>query len=180
MKTQRNKLDLYRSKIDDNNNIQLYDNKNYFFRFGVCNLIGSGFISDDEASDSDSDSSDSAGRSFRRRKNVASPTDYKNKDESAEDFFYITELADESAARSSQPADDYDDIEEAIPAATVSAEGMSKTEHGEKNGDDKDLMPPPPQNAAPSVKVDDADAAAAEAKSKIFAKSMNKSDQNLF
>lgn len=127
-------------------------------------MIGTGFISDDEASDSDSDSSDSGGRAFRRRRVVHSPTDYKNKDDSAEDFFDITELADEAPVEVKDPKDDYDDIEAAIPAAKVSVDGASKSEdngHSDKNGDhdDKELMPPPPQNAAPSVKLDEPDAA---------------------
>lgn len=148
------------------------------FRFGLYNLIGSGFISDDEASDSDSDSSDSGGRAaYRRRRVVSSPTDYKNKDDTAEDFFDINELADEAPAETKDPTDDYDDIEEAIPAAKVSADGSDKNDvssHSEKNGEataDKELMPPPPQNAAPSIKQDETDTAAAEARSKILQQS---------
>lgn len=138
-------------------------------------MIGSGFISDDEASDSDSDSSDSGGRAYRRRKVVFSPTDYENKDVSAEDFFDINELADEAPAEIKDSREDYDDIEEAIPAAKVSAGGTDKNETSiitEKNGEasaDKDLMPPPPQNAAPSIKQDETETvAAAEARSKIL------------
>jgi hypothetical protein len=101
------------------------------FRFGVDNI--SGFISDDEASDSDSDSSDSGGRAIRRKRGQYSPTDYKNKDDTAEDFFDITELADEAAAGSKQPADDYDDIEEAIPAVKVTAEGTVKMDTMTRN-----------------------------------------------
>lgn len=148
------------------------DLKFYFiFRFGLYNLIGSGFISDDEASDSDSDSSNSRERSFKRKRVVSSPTDYKNKDDSAEDFFDITELADEAPAGTKSPTEDYDDIEAAIPAAKVTATGEHQTDtssHIDKNGeatDDKELMPPPPQNAAPSVKQDETEGmSAAEAK----------------
>lgn len=64
------------------------------------------------------------------------------------------------------PKDDYDDIEEAIPAAKLSVENNST--HKDKNGvatDDKDLMPPPPQNAAPSIKQDESDTAESDAKS---------------
>ena len=61
-----------------------------------------------------------------------------------------------------------------IPAAKVSVDGSETRDgHGDKNGEttnDKDLMPPPPQNAAPSIKQDEPDSAsqqlAAEAKSK--------------
>lgn len=137
-------------------------------------MIGSGFISDDEASDSDSDSSDSARRAYRRRRVVSSPTDYKNKDDTAEDFFDITELADEAPAElKSNPADDYDDIEEAIPAAKVGVDGAEKDDTSgniDKSGEkpaDKELMPPPPQNAAPSIKQDETDTSAAEAKRKF-------------
>lgn len=137
------------------------DNNIYLFRLGLNNFIGSGFISDDEASDSDSDSSGSEQRSYRRKRRVDfSPTDYKNKEDSAEDYFDINELADESADDDTK--DDYDDIEKAIPAVKVSADS-------DKNGeatDDKDLMPPPPQNAAPSAKQEDSDASI-DAKSKF-------------
>lgn len=101
---------------------------------------------------------------------MSSPTDYKNKDDTAEDFFDITELADEAPAEAEDPRNDYDDIEAAIPAAKVSVDGTDATDgssHAEKNGetaDDKHLMPPPPQNAAPSVKQDDPET---DAKSKI-------------
>jgi hypothetical protein len=136
---------------------------------GLNNFIGSGFISDDEASDSDSDSSDSDRRAYRRKRRFnASPTDYKNKDDSAEDFFDINELADEAPAEDLDPKDDYDDIEKAIPAVKVSTEG--KSDHSDKNGNatnDKNLMPPPPQNAAPSIKQDDSDATI-DAKSTFF------------
>lgn len=68
------------------------------------------------------------------------------------------------------PKDDYDDIEEAIPAAKVSADNTDGSSHGDKNGDatdDKELMPPPPQNAAPSIKQEDPDAStSADSKSK--------------
>lgn len=141
---------------------------------GLNNFIGSGFISDDEASDSDSDSSDSDRRAYRRKKRVnMSPTDYKNKEDSAEDYFDINELADEAPAEDSDSKDDYDDIEKAIPAAKVSVDGTDgksdASNHSDKNGDpanDKDLMPPPPQNAAPSIKQDDSDATI-DAKSKL-------------
>ncbi|CRK95113.1 CLUMA_CG008591, isoform A [Clunio marinus] len=139
-------------------------------KFGLYNLIGSGFISDDEASDSDTDSSDSGRRAFRRRRVVASPTDYKNKDDTAEDFFDINELADEQPIEESDPKEDYD-IEAEIPAVKVSIDGAEKSSeesHAEKNGettDDKQLMPPPPQNAAPSIKQDETtEPTAAEAK----------------
>lgn len=166
-------------RINYNNNIQRSINSitkfSYRnFRFGLYNLIGSGFISDDEASDSNSDSSDSGGRAYRRRRGVSSPTDYKNKDDTAEDFFDINELADEAPAEIKDSRDDYDDIEEVIPAAKVSADGADQSEsssHSEKNGEstvDKELMPPPPQNSAPSIKQDETDTATAEAKSKFL------------
>lgn len=144
---------------------------------GLNNFIGSGFISDDEASDSDSDSSDSDRRAYRRKRRVnASPTDYKNKDDSAEDFFDINELADEAPAEDLDEKDDYDDIEKAIPAVKVGTEGKSDSnDHSDKNGDatnDKNLMPPPPQNAAPSIKQDDSDATI-DAKSNFFKKSFS-------
>lgn len=134
-------------------------------------MIGTGFISDDEASDSDSDSSDSGDRRrFRRKRVVHSPTDYKNKEDSAEDYFDITELADEAPAEVKDSREDYDDIEEAIPAAKVTADGAEDSSHTGKNGeatDDKELMPPPPQNAAPSIKQDDDDkASTSDGKSK--------------
>lgn len=58
----------------------------------------------------------------------------------------------------------------AIPAAKVSVDGTEKSEHADKNGDvihDKELMPPPPQNAAPSIKQDETDSALSDAKSKF-------------
>lgn len=58
----------------------------------------------------------------------------------------------------------------AIPAAKVSVDGTEKSDHTDKNGDvihDKDLMPPPPQNAAPSMKQDETDSALSDAKSKF-------------
>lgn len=141
-----------------------YSDNNFsiFLRLGLNNFIGSGFISDDEASDSDSDSSDSDRRAYRRKRRVNdSPTDYKNKEDSAEDYFDINELADEAPAEDMDPKDDYDDVE----PAKVSADA---TNHIDKNGEstnDKDLMPPPPQNSAPSIKQDDIDASV-DAKSK--------------
>lgn len=136
----------------------------------MYNLIGSGFISDDEASNSDSDSSDFGDRGYRRKRVVSSPTDYKNKEDSAEDYFDITELADEAPAEVNDPKDDYDDIEAAIPAAKVSADNIDGVSNGEKNGDatdDKELMPPPPQNSALSIKLDEAEAStSADSKSK--------------
>lgn len=98
---------------------------------------------------------------------MSSPTDYKNKDDLAEDYFDINELADEAPSATNDPRDDYDDIEAAIPAAKVSADGDEKV-HSDKNGettDDKDLMPPPPQNAAPSVKVEEPEAGTSDSKS---------------
>lgn len=142
---------------------QTSSDNNIVFRLGVSNFLGSGFISDDEASNSDSDSSDSDRRAYRRKKRVVySPTDYKNKEDSAEDYFDINELADEQDSR-----DDYDDIEQAIPAVKVSADGTDGTNHSEKNGEstnDKDLMPPPPQNAAPSMKQDNGESDDAKSK----------------
>jgi transcription initiation factor TFIID subunit 1 len=124
----------------------------FFHRFGLYNLIGTGFVSDDEASDSDSDSSDSAcERALKRRRIMSSPTNYKIKEDSAEDYFDITELADEPPAGSYDSKDDYD-IEDAIPAAKVGADGSYESKNP---SDDKDLMPPPPLDAAPSVKQDD-------------------------
>ena len=133
--------------------------------------MGSGFISDNEASESESDSSDSDRRAYRRKKRVEySPTDYKNKEDSAEDYFDINELADEAPAEEHDPRDDYDDIEQAIPAAKVSADGTDgKSDLNQRNGDasdDKNLMPPPPQNLAPSVKQEDSDGS--DSKSKLI------------
>lgn len=148
---------------------------------GLNNFIGSGFISDDEASDSDSDSSDSDRRAYRRKKRIdMSPTDYKNKEDSAEDYFDINELADEAPAEDINARDDYDDdIEKAIPAVKVSADGNDEksdpSNHSDKNGDptnDKDLMPPPPQNAAPSIKQDETDASIDAKSSLIFVLSL--------
>lgn len=59
----------------------------------------------------------------------------------------------------------------AIPAAKVSVDGAEKSVHADKNGDatdDKSLMPPPPQNAAPSIKQDETDSALSDAKSKFL------------
>lgn len=98
---------------------------------------------------SDSDSSDGANETY-----------------TSEDYFDITELADEAPIETKDAKDDYDDIEEAIPAAKVSVDGN----HEEKNGDptdDKELMPPPPQNAAPSMKQEEVDTAETDAKSNI-------------
>lgn len=101
---------------------------------------------------------------------MSSPTDYKNKEDSAEDYFDINELADEAPAEVNDPKDDYDDIEAAIPAAKVSVDNIDGVSNGEKNGDatdDKELMPPPPQNSALSIKLDDAEAStSADSKSK--------------
>lgn len=122
-------------------------------------MIGSGFVTDDEMSDSDSDSSGSSGRKMRKKKRASmSPTDYKNKEDSAQDFFDINELADEPPEVQTSKDDDYDDIEDAIPAAKLSADSVEKkndTTNGETS-DDAALMPPPPLEAAPSVlKQDD-------------------------
>ena len=106
-----------------------------------------------EAGESDTDSSDGGDESF-----------------AAEDYFDINELADEAPAEEKDPENDYDDIEEAIPAAKVNADGSEISSHNERNGettDDKQLMPPPPQNAAPSIKQDDTESADSDAKSKI-------------
>lgn len=107
-------------------------------------------VSGYDAGESDSDSSDAGDTAF-----------------TAEDFFDINELADEAPIELKDPKDDYDDIEEAIPAAKVSADGS----HSDRNGDttdDKQLMPPPPQNAAPSMKQDETDSAESDAKSKVL------------
>jgi hypothetical protein len=99
-------------------------------RLELNNFIGSRFISNDEASDSDSDSSDSDHRAYRRKRKLnASPTDYKNKEDSAEDYFGMNELADEAPTEDIDPKDDYDDIEEVIPAA------KDASNHSDKNGD---------------------------------------------
>lgn len=123
------------------------------FRFGLHSLIGSGFVSDEELSDSDSDSSDSMNdRIMKRKRNAASPTDYKNKEDSAEDYFDINELADEPPVQDLKfnKDDDYDDIEDAIPAAKVEVKDDKKAKNGERT-DDKELMPPPSLDAAPSA-----------------------------
>lgn len=110
-------------------------------------------VSGYEAGDSDSDSSDVADTNC-----------------TPEDYFDINELADEPPAEEKDPNDDYDDIEAAIPAAKVCADGTANSIHSEKNGDttkDKDLMPPPPQNAAPSIKQDETDSTESELRSKF-------------
>lgn len=113
-------------------------------------MIGSGFVSDDEMSDSDSDSSDSMSRKKRKKKKTSmSPTDYRNKEDSAQDYFDINELADEPPEIKTSKDDDYDDIEDAIPAAKVVAD-TKITKNGESS-DDKALMPPPSLESAPSV-----------------------------
>ncbi|XP_070491239.1 transcription initiation factor TFIID subunit 1 [Chironomus tepperi] len=124
-------------------------------KFGLHNIISSGFITDDEASDSDSfDSSDSGGaRRMKKRRPIASPTDYNQKKETAEDFFDIDELAEEGPEKI-ESKDDYD-IEDAIPAAKVSADFAKDSKIKIEKNDDKDLMPPPPLDAAPSVKLDE-------------------------
>ena len=126
------------------------------YRFGLHNIISSGFITDDEASDSDSlDSSDSGGaRRMKKRRPIASPTDYKLKKDTAEDFFDIDELAEESPNEKIAIKDDYD-IEDAIPAAKVSADFSKDSKIKIEKNDDKDLMPPPPLDAAPSIKQDE-------------------------
>lgn len=89
---------------------------------------------------------------MKKKRNTASPTDYKNKESSAEDYFDINELADEPPTQELKfnKEDDYDDIEDAIPAAKVEIKDEKKSQNGERN-DDKELMPPPPLDAAPSV-----------------------------
>jgi transcription initiation factor TFIID subunit 1 len=88
---------------------------------------------------------------MRRKKPVASPTDYRNKEDDAEDYFDINELADEPIVDSKE---DYD-IEDAIPAAKLSADKIDdaskiKSDSGNVT-DDKELMPPPPLESAPSA-----------------------------
>lgn len=81
------------------------------------------------------------------------------KEEDAEDFYNINELADEPPTKSYDAKDDYD-IEDAIPAVKVTADAIikkspkSELSEGEFS-DDKQLMPPPPLEAAPSVKLED-------------------------
>lgn len=103
-------------------------------------------------SDSDSDSSDSMGAKLRRKRRPSmSPTDYRNKEDSAQDYFDINELADEPTEVKTSKNDDYDDIEDAIPAAKLSADGVGNKMRNGETSKDKELMPPPPLDAAPSV-----------------------------
>jgi hypothetical protein len=81
------------------------------------------------------DSSDSDNREIyhRRKRRLSSPTDYKNKIESAVDFFDINEMAEEST-------------NELADKIAVDTSGNPENGSDQKNGDesDKQLMPPPP------------------------------------
>lgn len=145
------------------------------YRFGLYNLIGTGFISENE-SNSNSDSSDSDSNRMYKKKNRPDgndATDYKIKEDSAQDFFDITELADEVPLIESKDIKDDYDIENEIPAVKVNTDGSNSTqivssssEKNEESTDDKELMPPPPKNVQLAlVKVEDPDLSAIDSKS---------------
>lgn len=106
-----------------------------------------------------------------------SDDDYEKKADSAVDFSDITELAEDlqtsMQAVKTETGDDYDDVEESIPASKVSADSgavikgemKSPTTDAEKKeeNNDKELMPPPSvplktQTSTDSTKGDATDA----------------------
>lgn len=103
-------------------------------------------------------------------------TDYKIKEDSAQDFFDITELADEAPLIDSKDIKDDYDIEDEIPAVKVNTDGSNSTqivplssEKNEESTDDKELMPPPPKTVQLAlVKVEDSELSAIDSKSKIY------------
>ena len=103
-------------------------------------------------------------------------TDYKIKEDSAQDFFDITELADEVPLIESKDIKDDYDIEDEIPAVKVNTDGSNSTqkvssssEKNEESTDDKELMPPPPKNVQLAlVKVEDSEMSAIDSKSKFI------------
>lgn len=90
-----------------------------------------------------------------------SDEDYEKKDDSAVDFSDITELAEDlqttMQATKVESGDDYDDVEDAIPATKVSVDNVASAKETDKDkptasssdgetkeaDNDKELMPPP-------------------------------------
>ena len=113
------------------------------------------------------DDSDEDQKFYRKKKStVTDATDYNIKEDSAEDYFDINELADDlptsiipSEPSKTEEAEDYD-IEETIPAAKVSIQKNGENADGveEVESKDQDLMPPPLSRPSTSEESSSADA----------------------
>lgn len=139
--------------------LKLFCIPNLHFRFGLGSIL-SEVISDNEvetkkdrsnSDDSSSmDDSDEDQKFYRKKKTtVHDTTDYNIKEDSAEDYFDINELAEDLPTSILPPepskiedADDYD-IEETIPAAKVTAQKNGDEESIDTESKDHNLMPPP-------------------------------------